>query len=276
MKRLCCGVFLILIGVLILDSCSLTGDEQAMDPALNDQAVTESMSSTRPLFQMPVPGGETWSVSTWSGHNPALAADLNWGSSAEADFGRTIVASASGKVIVSKYSTTSGYGNYVVIDHGNGWTTYYCHLNTRSVSVGNQVSRGQKVGTCGHSSATSTFATHLHFEQRYNGSATYIYFNGSQIGYYQKVNYTSKNYSYVTGTVNTAGSPLSIRKGPGTGYAIVGSVADGQKVKIYTQAYGTTITGTYGTTKVWDHIDGGYVSDAYVYTGSDGLVAPLE
>lgn len=274
----CACILFVTLGALILmalPSCSLSVTEAAETEETEADADGPLVDSraVRPLFQMPVPAGESWSVSTWSGHNPSLAADLNWGSTAEADFGKTIVASFGGTVKTSAYSTSSGYGNYVVIDHGGGWTTWYCHLNSRSVSAGQKVSRGQKIGSCGHSSALYTFATHLHYEQRLNNAVQYIYFNGSQIGYYAKVNITSKNYAYY---VKTAGAALTIRSGPGTGYAAVGSVANGASVRIYSQAYGSTVTGTFGTTNIWDHIDGGYVSDAYIYTGSDGLVAPLE
>lgn len=58
---------------------------------------------------------------------------------------------------------------------------------------------------------------------------------------------------------------------------MVGSVADGATVHITCQTTGTTVTGTYGTSAIWDKIregGAGYVSDAYVYTGSDGRVAP--
>ncbi|MEP6695419.1 MAG: CHAP domain-containing protein [Pseudonocardiales bacterium] len=78
-----------------------------------------------------------------------------------------------------------------------------------------------------------------------------------------------------TGRVNTAGAPLTVRSGPGTGYSAVGSVADGTTVNISCQALGTSVTGTYGTSRWWDKIGAGrFVSDAYVYTGSDGRVAP--
>src|SRR5512133_2954222 len=83
--------------------------------------------------------------------------------------------------------------------------------------------------------------------------------------------------AYVTGIVKSEGTPLKIRNGPGIGYDSIGSVADGSIVKIYSQAYGSSVTGTNNiTSTIWDHIDGGYVSHVYVYTGSDGLVAPLE
>jgi hypothetical protein len=76
-----------------------------------------------------------------------------------------------------------------------------------------------------------------------------------------------------TGTVNTAGSPLTVRASPGTGYDAWSSVADGASITILCQTPGSSVTGTYGTSTIWDMIaNGGFVSDAYVYTGSDGYV----
>jgi uncharacterized protein YraI len=73
--------------------------------------------------------------------------------------------------------------------------------------------------------------------------------------------------------VNTAGADLTVRSGPGTGYSAVGSVADGARVTIYCQTSGSTVTGTYGTSSIWDRIGSGrYISDAYVNTGYDGYI----
>jgi GH24 family phage-related lysozyme (muramidase) len=71
--------------------------------------------------------------------------------------------------------------------------------------------------------------------------------------------------------VNTAGGPLTVRSGPGTGYSSVGTIADETPVDISCQTTGTSVTGTYGTSTVWDKIGPGrYVADAYVWTGHDG------
>jgi len=78
-----------------------------------------------------------------------------------------------------------------------------------------------------------------------------------------------------TGTIRTTGATLNVRSGPGTGYSAVSSIKKGTRVDISCQTYGSTVTGTYGTSNVWDKIGSGrYVSDAYVYTGRDGFVAP--
>lgn len=69
---------------------------------------------------------------------------------------------------VTGFSTTESRGNYVVIDHGNGYTTEYYHLKygTICVEVGDVVSAGQKIGYMG-STGYSTGA-HLHFQLEYN------------------------------------------------------------------------------------------------------------
>ncbi|MER6527846.1 SH3 domain-containing protein [Streptomyces sp. NPDC001508] len=70
------------------------------------------------------------------------------------------------------------------------------------------------------------------------------------------------------------GVRLNVRSGPGTNYAIVRVLPADTRVPIFCQTPGTTVTGPYGTSNIWDNIDNGeYVSDAYVHTGSDGYVA---
>ncbi len=70
------------------------------------------------------------------------------------------------------------------------------------------------------------------------------------------------------------GVRLNVRNGPGTNYTTVRVLPEGAMVPILCQAPGTTVSGYYGTSNIWDNIDNGeYVSDAYVNTGSDGYVA---
>lgn len=80
----------------------------------------------------------------------------------------TIYAAGAGKVVEA--GRTGGYGNYVVIDHGNGFKSLYAHLSSYSVKVGDWVKKGQKIAKMGNT-GTST-GTHLHFEIQVNGVPT--------------------------------------------------------------------------------------------------------
>lgn len=80
-----------------------------------------------------------------------------------------VVASDGGTVTVSGWPDNYGYGNRVVVDHGNGYQTLYAHLSNIYVSVGQKVSRGQSVGQMGTTGRST--GIHLHFEIRYKGVA---------------------------------------------------------------------------------------------------------
>ncbi|MET8780724.1 SH3 domain-containing protein [Streptomyces sp. NPDC049097] len=70
------------------------------------------------------------------------------------------------------------------------------------------------------------------------------------------------------------GVRLNVRSGPGTGYPIVRVLPEGAQVPVYCQSPGTTVSGYYGTSNIWDNVSNGeYVSDTYVHTGSDGYIA---
>lgn len=77
-----------------------------------------------------------------------------------------IFAAAAGTVIVPGFQP-GGYGNHIIIDHGNGTQTLYAHLSSISVSSGQSVGQGAVIGAMG-STGRST-GTHLHFEVRQGG-----------------------------------------------------------------------------------------------------------
>ena len=84
-----------------------------------------------------------------------------------AETGKRVVAAASGTVVYSAYqagtSSNVGYGNYIIIYHGNGYCSLYAHMNSKAVSTGQRVSPGQLIGYSGN---TGGVAPHLHFEIR--------------------------------------------------------------------------------------------------------------
>ncbi len=93
----------------------------------------------------------------WDGH---LAIDI------AAGIGDPIYAADSGVVVYAGW-ISGGYGNMVMIDHGNGYQTLYAHLSAIRVGCGASVRQGQVIGLAG-STGRST-GPHLHFEVRYMG-----------------------------------------------------------------------------------------------------------
>ncbi len=108
-------------------------------------------------FIWPVPNYKY--VSRWMG-NGHRGADIC------AAYGTTIIASDSGTVIAAGWHYS--YGNYVQIDHGNGYTTLYGHMSEILVTQGQAVSQGDPIGKVG-STGNST-GNHCHFEMTYNGA----------------------------------------------------------------------------------------------------------
>lgn len=93
----------------------------------------------------------------WSGH---LGLDIAAGE------GANIYAADAGVVVFAGWAN-GGYGNTVMIDHGNGYQTLYAHMSTVAVGCGASVAAGRTIGYAG-STGNSTGA-HLHFEVRLNG-----------------------------------------------------------------------------------------------------------
>lgn len=102
--------------------------------------------------------------------------------------GTPILAAKSGVVSIS--TKNRSYGNYVVVSHSDGTSTLYAHMSARSVSEGQTVKQGQKLGAVG--TTGSSTGNHLHFEIRVNGSRVdpvsyfkdktlYVTYNGQKV-----------------------------------------------------------------------------------------------
>lgn len=83
----------------------------------------------------------------------------------EGGTGDFIRASRAGKVVYAGWQ--AGYGLLIVLDHGDGWETYYAHCSRINVRVGQYVRQGEIIGRVGSTGRTT--GSHLHFEIRNNG-----------------------------------------------------------------------------------------------------------
>jgi murein DD-endopeptidase MepM/ murein hydrolase activator NlpD len=130
------------------------------------KASSENLGKGRMRGRLPVHGKLTsrfgWRNSPIEGHR-----QHHDGMDIAAKTGTRIDAARSGTVKFAGQSR--GYGNMVIIDHGNGLTSRYAHCNELNVSEGDKVRGGQAIATVG-STGRST-GPHLHFEVRENGQA---------------------------------------------------------------------------------------------------------
>lgn len=112
-------------------------------------------------FIRPINGGYTSCV--FGGYKGHTGVDLTMSGA----YGKPVYASAGGTVIAA--SRSGSYGKLIKIQHSNGYVTYYAHLSSIGVKVGQTVTQGQQIGKIG-STGNST-GPHLHFELRINGTA---------------------------------------------------------------------------------------------------------
>lgn len=105
-------------------------------------------------FRFPTTGGTYYNGYHW------------WAIDIPRSTGTPVYASDGGRVVTAGWNS-GGYGRYIVISHGNGYTTLYAHLSSIGVGVGQYVNQGQYMGGIG-STGRST-GSHLHFEIILNG-----------------------------------------------------------------------------------------------------------
>ncbi|MFF5177878.1 peptidoglycan DD-metalloendopeptidase family protein [Micromonospora sp. NPDC000316] len=236
---------------------------------------------------LPFGVGQTWTLTSgphgWGGtESPYSSVDLAGGD-------QVVRATRAG----AAYTMCRGW---IRVIHDRGYSTDYYHL-WNSISVnGASVGQGAVLGntgtdvTCGG----AAYGRHVHFGLRQNSA--YVPIAGHDIGKWVLANggaayqggarhgsafagvggglYNYGALGFNQGVVDAnGGGVLTRRAGPGTGYGSLGSVADGATVTISCSANGTSHTGRYGTTALWNRLsDGSWVSDAYLSTGVNGPV----
>lgn len=121
-------------------------------------------------FQWPVPSSHTITSNYGYRIHPISGTKkLHAGIDIGAPGGSNIVAADAGTVVLSSFGYNGGYGNYVIISHGNGITTRYAHCSNLFVSAGESVSKGQVIAAVGSTGAST--GNHCHFEVRINGES---------------------------------------------------------------------------------------------------------
>jgi murein DD-endopeptidase MepM/ murein hydrolase activator NlpD len=126
----------------------------------------ESVLHARSMTPSIWPVGGEMTDSFGGRHNPfgGASSEFHAGQDIATSWGTPVAATANGTVSFAGWQT--GYGQLVVLDHGDGLTTRYGHLSEINVSVGQEITKGQSIGNVG-STGRST-GPHLHYEVRLN------------------------------------------------------------------------------------------------------------
>ncbi|MCM1157991.1 MAG: peptidoglycan DD-metalloendopeptidase family protein [Bacteroidales bacterium] len=134
--------------------------EETVEVAAVAQIVRRGTKS-KPTYMYPL---TIWNITSEFGYRWGR---LHAGTDVGVPIGTTVRASRGGQVITAGW--VGGYGNCVIIDHGDGVSTRYGHLSEITVSVGQYVDQGEQVALSGNTGRST--GPHLHFEIRINGEA---------------------------------------------------------------------------------------------------------
>lgn len=241
-------------------------------------------------MRLPFAVGATWSMPGgphgWGGnHTPYSSIDL---------------AGGNGQVLAARggtaYTMCGNGRGWIRVIHDRGYSTDYYHLHNNIAANGTAVSVGSFLGNIGTdiSCGGSANAPHVHFALRQNGAYIGIAdhnlgkwvpqngaaaYGGSALHGSTRVYAGGGLYNYgalgfTQGIIDAnGGGVVNKRTGPGTNYAVAGSVADGITVNVACSRNGTSHTGRWGTTSLWNKLsDGTWVTDAFMWTGMAGPI----
>ncbi len=147
-------------------------EEEANDTSTDSDDITEvdtpntdSSGSTTPTGHFIWPSNNGYTITSGFGERYMFGRSFHSGIDIGAPGGTPILASDAGTVQIAEWY--GGYGNFILIDHGNGYATAYGHMSGYACGVGDHVAQGQTIGYVG-STGDST-GNHIHFEIRING-----------------------------------------------------------------------------------------------------------
>jgi hypothetical protein len=228
-------------------------------------AAAPQAAMAAPTFKAPFPCGQRW---TYSHHSAEVRLALDF---VRNDGGTTngtpVLASAGGTAY--RYYQAGGAGNYIAIEHGGGWKTYYFHLSAYSVANGAAVSQGQQIGTTGSTGNTS--GPHIHYEQLYNGVGQTIYINGVSLapypGSYGVKAITSDNGCGGGGTYFwTWGSGVRVRSDAYLSSPVVATLGGPTYVRVLCQKQGDWVNAEGYSNNWWSKLasPSGFITNIYI------------
>jgi hypothetical protein len=216
-----------------------------------------------PVFKAPYPCGQRW---TYSHHSAEVRLALDFVRTDGTTNGTPVLASAAGTAF--RFSQPSGAGNYIAVEHGGGWKTYYFHLSSYSVANGAPVVAGQQIGTTGSTGNSS--GPHIHYEQLLNGVGQTITINGVSLapypGSYNQRFLTSDNGCGAGTAFWTWGSGVRVRSDARLAAPVVTTLAGPTLVSVLCQKQGDTVTAEGYTNNWWSRLrdQGGFMSNIFI------------
>ncbi|MDI1464076.1 peptidoglycan DD-metalloendopeptidase family protein [Catellatospora sp. KI3] len=266
------------------------GTEKRLLGQLGGAAPAFAGGDFRTGMRLPFTVGQSWYMGGgphgWGGSDtPYSSIDLSGGD------GRVLAARAG-----TAYTMCASGRGWIRVIHDRGYATDYYHLFNNIAANGLAVSEGTFLGNTGTdvSCGGSANGAHVHFALRQNSA--YVAVTGHNYGKWVlnqggsayagsalhgsvQVNAGGALYNYGALGLNQGlvdafgGGTVNRRSGPGTGYGVVGSIADGATFTVACSANGTSHTGRYGTTALWNKMsDGTWISDAFAWTGLNGPI----
>ncbi|MFC4856754.1 hypothetical protein [Actinophytocola glycyrrhizae] len=261
--------------------------ERARLAGLGGQPGVQAGNDLRTGMALPYAVGQSWYM--YGGPHGWSGTPAPWSSLDLAGGDQRVLAARAG----TAYTMCTGWLRVI---HDRGYSTDYYHLWNNIWVDGAGVSQGTFLGntgtdvTCGGSAS----GRHVHFALRQhsayvgignhnlgkwvpqNGGAAYqgSALHGSTRVYAGGALYNYGALGFNQGVIDAnGGTAVNKRSGPGTGYGVVGSVADGATVTVSCSANGTSHAGRWGTTSLWNRLtDGTWVTDAFMWTGVNGAV----
>ncbi|EKS8367178.1 peptidoglycan DD-metalloendopeptidase family protein [Bacillus thuringiensis] len=250
----------------------------------------QALSQNRTELRLPYEKGQSWVMSGgphgWSGSDrPYSSLDLYGGD-------QRVLAAGDGMA----YTMCPNNRGWIRIYHKNGYATDYYHLWNNIIPDGQPVQEGTFLGYTGMDVSCGGYASgrHVHFSllqgdtrislqgkelggwvffenSPYNGYAMH----GSTVSYTGHTLYNHGKLLANQGIVDAnGGRTVNLRTSPGTNYPIVGTLNDGEVVTVSCTTNGATFTGRKGRTNRWNKLTNGYwMSDAYLYTGTNDAIA---